>query len=539
MTLGTYVTVLVRGWPIILITFLTGLVAAFVGTAMATPMYRSTTVLFVSSAATTGDLGSLYQGGLFTQQQILSYAEIIPSPLILQPVIDDLNLDISQEALENEVSVAIPAQTSLVSVSVDDESPAQAKRIANEIGRQAAEILPTLETLGAKGTPTVKVSVVREGDLPLWPSSPRSRLNLILGGMLGLLVGVLLVLLRHLTDRTVRSTAQIEAITGAPVLTEVPQSVWKPDLQVFTSTNEEFSPGHESFYRLRMNLQAVNEDNPLSSVVVTSTSAEDGKSLTAVNLAMALAETRGTVVLVDADLRRPSVTRLLKLDNPPGLSEILHGDLALDEVLLRQENGRLSVLTAGSIRGNPNEMISSAWLGALIEELKDRFDFLVIDAPPLLPVSDAATLSRLADGALIVARYGKTNSTRLAKAVASLRTVRASVVGAVLTFTPDRGIARYGPGQAYEPEDPGTSLLASESQGPVGELNYVLRGYGSGRKPSATAEPNVTRGQQGRPGEQRSSAQREQPAGTPKTERAPSGSDSSPGPRTQSRDESL
>ena len=143
------------------------------------------------------------------------------------------------------------------------------------------------------------------------------------------------------------------------------------------------------------------------------------------------------------------------------------------------------MLPAGTIPGNPNEMISSDWLAAVVDDLKDRFDFVVIDAPPLLPVSDAAALSCLTDGALVVARYGKTNTARLAESVASLRTVGASVIGAVLTFAPDRNLAPYAEHRAFtEIRDEGASHISSDAPAPVGELNYVLRAYGSGRKRS-------------------------------------------------------
>ena len=353
MNFGSFWVVVVRGWVIILISFLAGILAAALGTVLATPMYRSTTVLFVSSAATPGDLGSLYQGGLFTQQQILSYAEIISSPAILNPTIAGLRLNSSSERLQDQVTVITPPETSLISVSVDDPSPSEAQRIANEIGRQSSEVLPSLETVGAKGTPTVKVSVIREGGLPAAPYTPKKALNVVLGGMLGLILGVLIVLIRHLSDRTVRTSAQVETITRAAVLSEIPASVWKPKLQIFSDTDEVFSPGHESFYRLRMNLQAVHGTGRNTSIVVTSANSGEGKSVTAVNLAMALAETRGTVVLIDADLRQPSIVRLLKLDDPPGLSEVLRGDLALDEVLLRRESGRYPCSQQAQSRATP------------------------------------------------------------------------------------------------------------------------------------------------------------------------------------------
>ena len=176
MNFGSFWVVVVRGWVIILISFLAGILAAALGTVLATPMYRSTTVLFVSSAATPGDLGSLYQGGLFTQQQILSYAEIISSPAILNPTIAGLRLNSSSDRLQDQVTVITPPETSLISVSVDDPSPSEAQRIANEIGRQSSEVLPSLETVGAKGTPTVKVSVIREGGLPAAPYTPKKAL---------------------------------------------------------------------------------------------------------------------------------------------------------------------------------------------------------------------------------------------------------------------------------------------------------------------------------------------------------------------------
>ena len=177
-------------------------------------------------------------------------------------------------------------------------------------------------------------------------------------------------------------------------------------------------------------------DKPLGVVVVTSAVAGEGKSTTAANLAVVFAEADIDVLLIEADLRRPKVADYFGLERAVGLTNVLVGQVSVDEVLQEWGSGGVTVLASGSIPPNPAELLGSQNMQVLLNELRQRFDMIIIDAPPLLPVTDAAVAAARADGALVVTRYGKTTRAQLDSAIAVLHAVDAKVIGGVLNMVP-------------------------------------------------------------------------------------------------------
>jgi capsular exopolysaccharide synthesis family protein len=204
---------------------------------------------------------------------------------------------------------------------------------------------------------------------------------------------------------------------------------------------------------VRTNLQFVDVDHPIKLIVVTSSIAAEGKSTTATNLAVVFAETGSRVLLIEADLRRPRVSDYLGLERAVGLTNVLAGQVSIDEVLQRWGTDGLTVLPCGSIPPNPSELLGSQNMVDLLTGLRQRFDTIIIDTPPLLPVTDAAVASVLADGVVVVVRYGRTNRAQLAAAVRSLESVDARVLGCVLNMQPAKqaeGRGRYDGYGYYE-----------------------------------------------------------------------------------------
>jgi receptor protein-tyrosine kinase len=195
---------------------------------------------------------------------------------------------------------------------------------------------------------------------------------------------------------------------------------------------------------MRTNLQFLSVDDPPRVIVVTSSAPSEGKSTTAINLALSLAEAENSVVLVDGDLRRPTVSKYLDLVSAVGFSTVLSGAVPLSDVLQDTKFPRLTVLAAGATPPNPSELLGSHAAKRTLEELRSRFDFVIVDSPPLLAVTDAAVLATNADGALVMTRFGETKHEQLAHAVRSLRDAGANVLGAVFTLVPTSGPGYYG-----------------------------------------------------------------------------------------------
>ena len=222
----------------------------------------------------------------------------------------------------------------------------------------------------------------------------------------------------------------------------------------------------EAFRQMRTNLQFVNVDSPIRVLVVTSPGVKEGKSTTAANLAVTFAETGLRVLLIEGDLRRPRIAEYLGLEGSVGLTNVLAGQVGIKDVLQPWGDSGLTVLASGSIPANPSELLGSHSMQRLIESLKKSFDIIIIDTPPLLPVTDAAVAAVFADGAIVIVRHGKTTRHQLTQALRALDAVEAKILGTVLNMAPVKGVDAYRSGASgyyYHDESGQRGMLDSAS----------------------------------------------------------------------------
>ena len=438
MDLRDYFHTISKRWRVVAAATLIGLAAAAAVTLSSPKIYSASSQLFVSVQTTTPDVAAANQGNLFTQQRVTSYAEIVDSPLLLEPVAAQLGLSGEDAAaLKDGVSADAPLDTTLINVSVSNRSAEQAARIANAVSTRFATVITELEQGEGADQSLVKVTVVRQAEVPDAPVSPRPKLNLALGLLLGLALGAGLAVLRETVDTSVKSPEDVESVASdgdaISVIGGIAFDRNSTDNPLIVQ-DDPHSPRAEAFRQLRTNLQFVDVDNPPRSIVVTSSVPNEGKSTTAANLAITMAQAGVRVALVEADLRRPKVSSYLGLDNAAGLTTALIGRAATTDLLQPWGNQPLKVLPSGPTAPNPSELLGSHQMLTLIRELENDFDLVVIDAPPLLPVTDAAVLAALAGGAIVVVRSGRTSKEQLRRAVENLRAVDARVLGAVLNM---------------------------------------------------------------------------------------------------------
>jgi non-specific protein-tyrosine kinase len=278
--------------------------------------------------------------------------------------------------------------------------------------------------------------------------SPRKHLDVALGILTGLALGVALAVLRELSDTSVKRVEDTVRVCGVPNLAVVPYDSAAAKSPLVTQARNQTARA-EAFRTLRTNLQFVDLDQPPRSVVVTSAVAGEGKSTSACNLAITLAQAGIRVALVEGDLRRPRVADYMGVEPSVGLTSVLIGRATLAQALQPWADPRLAVLASGPIPPNPAELLGSGHMIALLRELQSQADVVVVDAPPLLPVTDAAVLSRVTDGAVLVVRAGRTKRDQLASAVSALRTVDARLLGTVLNMVPAKGPDGMGYGYGY------------------------------------------------------------------------------------------
>ncbi|MCL2514704.1 MAG: polysaccharide biosynthesis tyrosine autokinase [Microbacteriaceae bacterium] len=482
MELSDYIRVLRKGWLLILVLVVVGVGAAGLYSAVKAPIYTANSTVFVSTQAGS-NASDLLQGQNFSQDRITSYAGLATTPSVLQPVIVGLHLDLTPSQLAKQITATAPLNTTLLQITATDTDPKRAADIANATAESLGTVVQTLETTAAdKNVSPVKLTRVQDAAVPLAPSSPKIPLNIALGLLVGLAIGVAIAVLRETLDTRIRTEHDVEQISEAPIvggITYDPHTSERP----LIVADEPFSIRAEAFRTLRTNLQFLNigedavvvdPENPETtkprgrSFVLTSSLAQEGKSTTTANLGLALASTSSNILVVEADLRRPKLAGYLGLEGAAGLTDVLLGRVELSAVVQRWGKTNLFVLPAGRVPPNPSELLGSKRMEKLIEMLEERFDYVLYDAPPLLPVTDAAVLSKFTSGSLVVVAAGRTHKGQLKSAVASIEQVGSAVSGIIMTMVPTKGPDAYSYGRYgysyYGEDEPGKKRFGRKAK---------------------------------------------------------------------------
>ena len=459
MEIKQYVRVLRSRWVLIAVFVAVCVAAAGVYTWMRDPVYAAHTQLFVSAKSETSGVSpsEVYQGGLASQSRADTYAQILSSPPVVEAVIRKLGLSRSTSSVQSAITATVPAGTVLIDVTVEDESPQRAKEISDALAVEFPRFVDTLERADGPEESPVEMTVTSPAVLPSSPDSPSTAFYLAAGALLGLILGIAAAVVREVLDTRVRDDEVAEAIAGARVLGHIPRDAGAV-IRPLVVVDAPDSPEAEAYRRLRTNLRVVTIDRDRRSLVVTSAASGEGKTLVAANLGFAFAQAGHRVALVDADLRRPRLADLLDLEPAPGLSELLSGEVS-EEPLHYENELPLEVLTAGSPAPNPSELLESDRFGELLDRLTSRAEIVIIDSPALLPVSDAAVITRVVAAVLMVARVRFARAEALDAAAESLRAVGKQPIGAVLNAVPGR-VGReyvYGPSAADETGTPAAS----------------------------------------------------------------------------------
>lgn len=365
----------------------------------------------------------------------------------------------------------------------------QMSRLEREV-KVNVDLLATLKSkhqeLQIKSAERIEeVTIIAPAIKPSAPiNAPNMELNLMVGSLMGLFLGIVVAFARESFDTSIGTIEGIEEFLKVPVLGVIPQFNGKEMVEAAraalpahasASTVENFSkliclvdpksPLSESLRSLRTNIQFASMDRKVKSILFTSAGIEEGKSTCVTNLAITLAQEGQRVLLVDADLRRPTVHQRLGLERVPGLADALVGstswrshvrsatDLMLgsmgaDRVMSTPGLDNLNILTAGSEVGNPNQFLNMDKISMLVSEMNEEYDLVLFDTPPILPVTDAVTFSSRVDGTILVYQVGRIGRNALKRAKFLLDHAQANVMGIVLTnvkseVTPDYGIYRY------------------------------------------------------------------------------------------------
>ena len=345
-------------------------------------------------------------------------------------------------------------------------APPQRADLQRRRDAQAEELAPQIADLQGQRTfyqqqldKVLLASRIRQGGnlrvlaaatVPQEPISPKPLRNGALGLVLGLLLGGAAAFARERLDDTVRDKATLEAesqLSTLGVIPRLPRTHGKPFNEVVT-INGHASAAAEAYRTLRTSVKFLGVEDDCRVFQITSASAAEGKTLTAMNLAVALSQAGDRTIVVGCDLRRPRLDSLAHAHEGPGLTSVLVGDAELHEAIERHEEVDLSILRTGPLPTDPSELLSSPRTAALIQALRRAFDVVILDCPPLLPVSDALILAGYSDATLVVVSEGRTSRRNLGRALELLRQVNAPLRGTVLNGT--RSANGYGYGYRYD-----------------------------------------------------------------------------------------
>lgn len=467
------------------------------------PVYESSAIVRINQAPSNAGAVD-YQSLMVSERLSKTYAELLKNRPLVQTVIENLGLDTTYTEFVGNLTVTAIRDTQLIKLTMRGTNPEQAADSANEIisvfirqeeqlqssryaesienlqdqialiekdietsqrdiarlsnlkrrtTEQQAEydrlqlmltqyrtnyssVLQSLEEIRLTETQSTDNLVVVEPAVATFePVAPRPLVNTMLATIVGAMLATMAVFLKEYLDDTIRSSDEVEHLTETLVLASIGR---------FNDTKAakgETTPIAEAYRLLRANIDFSLLDRPLHTLVVTSSSPKEGKSTTVANLAIAIVQTGRSVVIVDTDLRRPMQHTFFGLSNEQGITNaLLDRESPVDSYILPTEIENLSVLPSGPIPSNPAEMLGSQRMLQLVDALKELFDVVVFDSPPLLAVVDANMLARFCDATLLIVLAAKTRASALVRAKEQLEQTGARLVGTVLNqVTKDHG----------------------------------------------------------------------------------------------------
>lgn len=429
MTLDEYAAALLKHWLVIVVLAALGAAAGYGASHFMPDRYRAETTVMIIPAR--GESTSeLVQGSNYVQSLVETYTVLVRSPIVLEPVIDDLGLEETAARLASRMDVDAPLDTVVIEIGVSDTSATAAAQTADAIAAEFAVAVAETSPDGSDGEPAVRVSVIAPARTPLAAFGPNTRLNTVIGGGVGLAIGVLAALALRKFGSRVSDLEDLQGTTETPVL----GAIGRAGSGGVAAAIREHPNGRvaETVRQTTAALKFVDMDAEHRVLIISSADAGEGKSSTSVGLALTLAEVGSRVLLIEADMRRPSIATITGIEGAVGLTTVLVGDATLSEAAQTWGNERLHVLVSGPKPPNPGGLLTSNRLRVLLDLARNSYEYVIIDAPPVLAVSDALWLAPGADATILVARADKSRRDRMRRAIATMDATPAPVLGLVL-----------------------------------------------------------------------------------------------------------
>lgn len=457
MTILDVVRMLRVNLKILLAGLAIGALLGFGYTLLQPKVYASTATGYVTVGDGAG-IGDVISGSTAAKEKASAYLAFVNSgPVADEIVAANPDLNLTRGQVQGNLTATVDANSALIRVSATGNTPQAAQALANSSLEAVAKVANSLE-----GSSTVRVIPLEDATVSSTPVSPDTKKLTGMGAIAGFALVLAVIFLRRTIDTKLRTREDATKATDAGVLGVLPISDELTEENILHSDSDHVS--QEAIRQMRTNLRFVNVDNPPKSIIVTSAEPGEGKSTVSTSIARALADAGEPVIIIDADLRRPTIAKKFKIDSKVGLTQVLAGQVELADAVRQFEDTQLFILPAGRIPPNPSELLGSDKMRQLITELSGEFT-VIVDVPPVLPVTDAALLSTAVDGVLLVGSVGKTRKENLAEAAANLRKVSANLLGVVINRAPRTGLGNSYYGFAYSSAAGYTSYYGTDEKG--------------------------------------------------------------------------
>ena len=460
--------VLSKAWLIVAVSLIGALVMVAVTFFFITPQYQSSAMFYVNNNAISVNTSlSIDSGDISASKSLVNtYIVILNTRETLQEVIDYAGVHRSYSELKNMIAAESVDETEVFRVVVTSASPKEAEQIADAI----AYILPKRISSIVEGT---SAKIVDSAVVPSSPSSPSYTINTLMGFLIGFVLSAGLVVLQELFNTTVQTEEDITQVCKHPILAAVPDMAAPSKGSYYyghgskkkkgTHSSGKFAAGQpvligggvsfaasEAYKLLRTKLQfSFADDNDCRVIGLSSALSGEGKSLSAINLAYTLSQLDKKVVLIDCDMRRPTLAEKLGIQSKPGLSNFLTGQSNTEGLIqycgIKNEENAFHVITAGENPPNPIELLSSKRMAAVLMGLRKTYDYIILDLPPVGEVSDALAAAKEMDGILLVVRQNYCDRITLGETVRQFEFINSKILGVVFNCTSEYG-GKYGKG---------------------------------------------------------------------------------------------
>jgi polysaccharide biosynthesis transport protein len=414
---AAYLRGVLRSWWLVLLVLVAGGAGGFAVYERATPEYSAQVTMIVANKTAGMDEQSARS---LSELRATTMAQVAPTNPAIAAAVEAA----TQTDNASGLSVEAGSSDSFVTVTVKGLEPAVVRDVAAAYPDIIADQVDSLA--GSTGS-QFKLTTITPPTLPTEPFAPSLKRDVGGGLLAGLILGLALAILRETLNRTVRDTEELRRLTGLPLLGIVPEDLPR---QLVPAASHPRSARAEAYRQVRTTVMSASDRRPLV-LAVTSATLGEGKTSVSTNLAVVLSRAGHRVALIDADLRRPRVAKFMDIPAGPGLTDVLIGNVRLEDALVLRDDGRFAILPAGTVPTNPSEALGSSTMKEILGRLSEEFEFVIVDTPPVIPVTDALVLAPWVDGLILVARLGETTPDRLERAQAATEGVHAKVFGIV------------------------------------------------------------------------------------------------------------